>query len=163
MAGGAAPPRAALADRQAALVAALTGRGEIPPGFDVDRVGAAAAALAAKRARAVAHAWPGLSAMLGKRFRERFDAYAALTALPEAGGPLADGRAFVRVLAAAGPLADRVALQALAVDQQLRLTPRGLVPRRIPRLGWTRLRESGWWVVAFGPHEVRVRLPRLGR
>ena len=44
-------PRAELADRQAALLAALVGSGPVPAGFDAGRVRAEADALAGKRAR----------------------------------------------------------------------------------------------------------------
>lgn len=43
--------RAELADRQAALLAALVGGGPVPAGFDLGRVRAEGEALAAKRAR----------------------------------------------------------------------------------------------------------------
>ncbi len=44
-------PRTDLADRQAALLAALVGSGPVPEGFDAGRVRAEADALAAKRVR----------------------------------------------------------------------------------------------------------------
>lgn len=49
-AAGAEEFRARLAEQQGALVAALVGTGPAPPGFDSDRLGAAADALAEKRA-----------------------------------------------------------------------------------------------------------------
>src|SRR5215831_12851456 len=67
-------------------------------------------------ARAAAQAWPGVRAMLGDDFRNRFAAYASTTSLPQDGGPLADGRAFVRYLAARMPLSDDVTLHALSFD-----------------------------------------------
>ncbi len=152
-----------LAQRQAALVAALTGNGPVPEGFDAARVRAAAEALAAKRARACLQAWPGLRALLGADFRAHFDAYAVGSSIPEAGGPLADGRRFVRELAATLPLTDDVALQALAVDQRWRSVRSGLVPRRWPRLGVARLHGARRLVIAFGGAELRLPFPRSGR
>lgn len=153
--------RPSLADQQAALVAALTGNGPIPPGFDAQRVQAAAGALAAKRARAVVQAWPGLRTLLGSGLRVRFDAYAARVPLPELGGPLADGRAFVRALRAQMALTDDVRLQALAVDQRWRVTRRGLVRRRVPRVGFAWLRTLRGVTIAIGTRELRLVLPRL--
>jgi hypothetical protein len=154
-------PRTSLADQQAALVAALTGAGPVPPGFDPARIHAAAAALAAKRARAVLQVWPGVRRMLGSDFRARFDAYAAHAALPERGGPLADGRAFVRALGAQMPLSDEVKLQALAVDRHWQHTPRGLVPRTTPHMAFAHLRSVRCVVVTLGARELRLPLPRL--
>lgn len=152
-----------LAEQQAAIVAALTRNGPVPDGFDLDRVQAAADALAFKRARAVARAWPGLRAMLGAELRARFATYVSHARLPEQGGPLADGRAFVRWLAGQMPLADDVALQVLSVDQRWRQTARGLVPRRGPRVGFAWLPDMQCAIVAIGARELRLRLPRLRR
>jgi hypothetical protein len=66
-----------LSRRQADLVAALTGRGPVPPGFDPDRVRAASQALLRKRAADAAAAWPLLRADLGPKWMEVFTAYAA--------------------------------------------------------------------------------------
>ncbi len=148
------PPRASLAERQAALVAALTGHGPVPAGFDADRVQAAADALAAKRARGVAQAWPGLHVMLGEAYRTRFDAYALASPLPPWGGPIVDGRRFVAALALERPLHADVALQALAFDQRWKLTEQGAVARRWPRVAV--LRVGAMLVVAVGGAEWRV-------
>src|SRR5262249_24071096 len=133
-----------LAERQAALVTALTGAGDVPPGFDAARVRAAAAALAFKRARAAAQAWPGVRAMLGDDFRNRFAEYAAVTPIPQHGGPLADGRAFVRYLTERMPLSDEVTLQALSVDSR----------RSWLRLRFAWLHDARCVVVAIGEHRV---------
>ena len=157
----------ALAEQQAELVAALTGRGALPAGFDRTRIDAAADALAFKRMRAVAQAWPGVRASLGETFRDLFSAYAAGCLLPAQGGPLADGRAFVRYLASKGPLADTVRLHALEVDVRCRRTSQGLAPRRLPavRLAW--LRQSRTLAVAVGMDSgarlYRFALPRTSR
>lgn len=151
------PPHASLAERQAALVAALTGHGPVPAGFDADRVSAAADALAAKRARAVVQAWPGLRTMLGDTLRARFDAFAAATPLPAWGGPLVDGRRFVAALARDAALHPDVALQALAFDQRWRLTAEGATERRWPRFALVRVAST--LVVAAGRAEWRIALP----
>jgi hypothetical protein len=142
-----------LAERQAALVAALAGADAVPAGFDAARVRAAASALAFKRARAAAHAWPGVRAMLGDDYRRRFEAYAVTTPIPQHGGPLADGRAFVRYLAALMPLSDDVTLQALSFD----------LAASWPRIRAAWLRDARFVVVAIGAYRVRLRLPFLGR
>jgi hypothetical protein len=150
-----AETRARLAAEQATLVAALVGRGAAPPGFDAWRVSVTAAALARKRARAAARAWPGLARALGRRFGEVFAAYADAAPLPREGGPLADGRAFARWLAARGELPEAGRLQALAVDLRYADNPDGLTPRRGPALRAAWLRQSRRLIVA-------VRLPWLG-
>ena len=121
------PPLAAL---QAELVAALAGRVDPPTGFDAARIRATAVSLASKRRRAVARAWPGIATALGDHYAERFDAYAETNPLPRDGGPLADGRAFLRWLDARGETLDECRLQALAVDLRHRRTATGLAPRR---------------------------------
>jgi hypothetical protein len=125
--------RARLAARQAELIWSLVGLGAAPVGFDVDRVQAAAQALAMKRRRAALRAWPGL-AVLETRFAEQFQAYAEIYPLPEVGGPGADGRAFVRYLSVIDAVPDDVLLDALEFD--LRMSPRWL-----PAVKWVRLRK----------------------
>ena len=93
-----------LAAEQAALVRALVDGGPVPGGFDPDRVRATSAALAGKRAREVARAWPVLAAELGEDFTGRFLAFAAGRPPPARGGALADGLAFARALARQGRL-----------------------------------------------------------
>jgi hypothetical protein len=144
--------RAAL---EAQLVRALTGQGEPPEGFDPARVQAAAEALARKRARAVARAWPALTRALADSYGKRFAAFAATRPVPREGGPLADGRAFARWLAAAGELPDPGRLEALAVDLRYARCGGGLVPRRGPVLRAARLRHARRLVLA-------LRMPGLG-
>jgi hypothetical protein len=152
-----------LADQQAALIAALMTDAAAPAGFDADRLRAAADALAFKRARAVLHAWPGLQRSLGATYRAWFAAYATRHPIPALGGPLADGRAFVRELASKVRLADDVRVQALALDSRFRCTRAGLVRRRVPvpRLAW--LPDTGALAVAFGSHVHRFALARRVR
>src|SRR5262249_22125644 len=99
-----AETRRRLADSQAELVQGLTGRGPLPAGFDQERVRIAAEALARKRLRSAARAWPALHRALGEKFAPHFEEYAASAPLPREGGPLADGRAFVQFLAGRGEL-----------------------------------------------------------
>src|SRR5262249_43998696 len=138
----------ALADQQAALLAALASAGPVPDGFDALRVRAAADALAFKRARAVASAWPSLRAMLGDDFRATFAAYGAAAALPAHGGAIADGRRFARFIAQQMRLSDDARLQALAIDAQYRESDDGLVRRRIPALRAAWLSRRGCAVIA---------------
>jgi hypothetical protein len=150
-----ADARARLAAQQAQLLLALAGHGQPPPACDTARLRATAEALASKRAQAVARVWPGLAQGLGARFRECFDEFAAAVPLPHEGGPLADGRAFARVLARRGDLSDAGRLEALAVDLHYRTCKDGLRPCRGPALAWARLRESRRLIVG-------IRLPWLG-
>src|SRR4051812_47969810 len=66
-----------LADRQAALVAALVAGGPLPDGFDQRRLATAAAALRRKRAQEAARAWPMLAASAGESWATEFARWAA--------------------------------------------------------------------------------------
>jgi hypothetical protein len=123
--------RERLAAEQAALVRALVAGEPVPEGFDPDRVRATAAALARKRAREVARAWPVLAADLGGAFTDRFVAFAAGRPPPATGGALADGLAFARALARQGRLSDDVRLGATLAGRP----PRLVVLARAPGLG----------------------------
>ncbi|MGK5684430.1 hypothetical protein [Actinoplanes sp. URMC 104] len=92
-----APASATLADRQAALVEALTAGRPVPEGFDGFRFEAARVALLRKRAGEVARQWPMLAAGLGDRWKQQFAAWAA--ARPTQGS-LRDGWDLARELAA---------------------------------------------------------------
>jgi hypothetical protein len=104
-----------LADRQAALVQALTAGREVPAGFDGARVEAARMALLRKRAGEVARQWPMLATGLGPRWMAEFTGWAA--ARPTQGS-LRDGWDLARELLgrgelpalAAGELAEREAV-----------------------------------------------------
>jgi hypothetical protein len=147
--------RAKLAAMQAELVSALAGRGAPPPGFDAKRLRAVAASLAAKRLQAVARAWPALAEALGGDLAEHFGTFVATVPLPRRGGPLADGRAFVRWLAAAGALPDAGRLEALAVDLRFTVCADGLKRRRGPAMKAAWLRRPRRLIAA-------VRLPGIG-
>jgi hypothetical protein len=114
--------RERLAVAQAALVRALVGGGPAPGGFDPGRVAATSAALARKRAREVARAWPALAADLGESFTGRFVADAAHRPPPARGGALADGLAFARTLAREGRLSPDARVEAMLAAA--RLSPR---------------------------------------
>jgi hypothetical protein len=144
-----AEARTRLAAMQAELVSALAGRAAPPPGFDVDRVRATAAALVTKRQCGVARTWPGLAEALGDRWVERFDAFAAMSPAPHIGGPLADGRAFLRWLAATGDAPEACRLQMLAVDLRFVTTTTGLMPRRGPALKIVQLHQPRRLVMAM--------------
>lgn len=62
---------------QAALVAALTGTGPPPAGFDAARLEVARKALLRKRSGEVAKAWPLLRAALGAQLLPTFSSWAA--------------------------------------------------------------------------------------
>jgi hypothetical protein len=111
--------RARLAAEQAALVRALVDGGPVPGGFDPERVRATSAALARKRAREVARAWPVLAAELGEDFTGRFLAFAAGRPPPARGGALADGLAFARALARQGRLPGEARVEALLAAAHL--------------------------------------------
>ena len=115
--------REGLAAEQAALVRALVDGGPVPGGFDPERVRATAAALARKRAREVARAWPGLAAELGADFTGRFLADAARRPPPARGGAVADGLAFADALAREGSLPGSARVERMAARAQLSTRP----------------------------------------
>ena len=115
--------RERLAAEQAALVRALVGGGPVPGGFDPDRVGATSTALARKRAREIARAWPVLAAELGDDFTGSFLAFAAGRPPPARGGALADGLAFARALAGQGRLPGDARVEALLAAAHLSRSP----------------------------------------
>ena len=129
--------RERLAAEQAALVRALVDGGPVPAGFDPDRVQATAAALARKRAREVARAWPALVAELGDDFTARFLADAARRPPPPRGGALADGLAFAGALARTRRLSGNARVEAMLAAARLSTGPARLAatvagpPRRL--------------------------------
>ncbi len=122
--------RAALAERQAALVAALVAGEPDPAGFDAVRLAAARRALLRKRAGEAAKAWPVLAASLGARWASTFAAHHAGRA---PGGALRDGWDLARALRAelttdaAAELAEREALLRYDGVEPPRPRPRGRV------------------------------------
>ncbi|GAA3764572.1 hypothetical protein GCM10022225_58260 [Plantactinospora mayteni] len=123
-----------LADRQAALVAALVAGAPLPPGFDARLVGVARSALLHKRAGEVARHWPLLAAGHGRSWRAVFAAWAAER---PTSGSVRDGWDLARHLAA------EEALPAPAAEELA-------------------VREAGWRYDGHTPPRRR-RLPALRR
>ena len=129
--------RERLAAEQAALVRALVDGGPVPGGFDPDRVRATSAALARKRAREVARAWPALAAELGEDFTAWFLADAARRPPPARGGALADGLAFAGALARQRRLSGNARVERMLAAARLSTSPARLAvtvagpPRRL--------------------------------
>lgn len=138
-----------LAEQQAEVMAALLRRGPIPPGFDAQRMHAAASVLASKRAKGVARAWPSLEHMLGAEWPMFFQRYGQHVHAPAQGGALADGRAFVRWLSGQRALSDDVRLQVLRVDIRYRQSAKGWGARRLPCLKFAWLAQRGSLAVAL--------------
>jgi hypothetical protein len=84
-----------LAERQAALVAALVAGAPDPPGFEPARLAATRQALLRKRASEAAKQWQVLAASLGPRWSAEFAAHHAGR---ESGGALRDGWDLARAL-----------------------------------------------------------------
>lgn len=103
-----------LADRQAALVAALVAGADAPPGFDPWRLDAARRALLSKRAGEAARAWPLLAAAYGDGWAPAFAAWARTR--PNRGS-LRDGWDFARAAVADGSLPAGMAVEELAVRE----------------------------------------------
>jgi hypothetical protein len=106
-----------LADRQAALVAALTSGAPVPKGFDARLVEVARVALLRKRAGEVARQWPRLAAGFGPRWTTEFAAWAA--ARPTQGS-LRDGWDLARELVARDALPPLAAAELEARQRAMR-------------------------------------------
>jgi hypothetical protein len=140
-----AADRAELARAQARLVAALVAGGELPAGFDAERVGVTRDALLAKRAGLAARAWPVLASQLGPQWMVAVRA--RLSGQPTGGG-LRDGWDIARWLAARGELPPAAAVELRGYERRWRYdgtsTPR---PRRATALrhGLARLLDRVRW------------------
>lgn len=130
---------AALAAGQAALVAALTGAGPPPPGFDRRLIGVARRTLAHKRASQVARVWPMLARERGARFPTEFVAWVESR---QSLGPLRDGWGFAEHLEA-GRYLGRLGRRELAARRATLRDADGPTTRR-RRAGYGR---SGWLLV----------------
>jgi len=86
--------RHAYAKQQEEFLRALVSNGPLPPGFDPDRAEILARALARKRGRAVARAWPALEHILGSSYECTFAAFARTRPL-RAAHAVEDGLAFI--------------------------------------------------------------------
>ena len=102
-----------LAQRQAALVAALVQGDPVPPGFDPVRVRATADALLRKRAGEVGERWPTLRAQFGPQWMEVFTSWASCRP-PQ--GSVRDGWDFARHLASTGALSGPAAVDLAAAE-----------------------------------------------
>ncbi|MFI7514135.1 hypothetical protein ACIBVK_11660 [Micromonospora echinofusca] len=122
-----------LAERQAALVAALVAGGPAPAGFDPAALAAAGAALLRKRAGEVARHWPLLAAGLGPQWSATFARWASGR---PTGGSLRDGWDLARDLRDQGALpplgAEELAAREAAHRYDGHAPPR---PRRLPAWG----------------------------
>ncbi|MFI6712024.1 hypothetical protein ACIBF7_36690 [Nonomuraea sp. NPDC050478] len=78
-------PRRRLAERQGRVVAALVAGGEVPEGFDAERMRVQAWSLVAKRRSVVARLRPDAAAAAGEDLVALFAAYAAERAEPPSG------------------------------------------------------------------------------
>jgi hypothetical protein len=153
--------RRRLGEAQAALLAALLGRGPLPPGFDAGRVGATARALTAKRQHGVARTWPALARGLGEGLGGALAEYAAHAPHPHPGGPWADGWGLARWLAARGRLPEGARGELLRAELRAHLRPDAVVVRRLPSVRLGRLAGPRPWVLALrlGGREAWLPLP----
>ena len=126
--------RAGIAAAQADLLRAVAGHADPPAGFDGTQIRSTSRALASKRSRAAARAWPALDAAIGPAGLARqfaaFAAFAAAHPLPRDGGPLADGYAFAGFLRRARELPDEGPFGGAGVTLRYRPCASGLLPRR---------------------------------
>ena len=151
-----AESRERLARRQAEFVTAMLAvDGRAPESFDPANWQVAATALATKRRRSAARAWPALVESLGDEFEQLWTGFAAAHDLPSSGGPLADGFLFAKWLMSHRPLSDKARRELLSVELQHQPCAEGLKPRRRPTVRVVRLSASRRWVLA-------ARLPWLG-
>ncbi len=140
--------RAALAQQQAKLVAALTRQASTPEGFDAAHIDRSASALINKRMRIVEKGWPTLAAALGNDFRETFRQFAETHPL-KVDDSTDDGKHFAEFLFArnllpldAAPLLLAARLRSGSPVQILRTDGRRWIGFRLPLLG-TRISASG--------------------
>jgi hypothetical protein len=124
--------RADLARRQAELVSALV-RGEAPPpGFDEERLRAAAAGLRTRRAHAIAKAWPRLARALGPDFPAAVERHVRRSPSAPPSGPRGDGRELARMLQGEGRLPWEGRLELLAAGLRGRRWAFAVASRRSP-------------------------------
>ncbi len=121
-----------LAERQAALVQALTAGRPVPDGFDGARVEAARVALLRKRAGEVAARWPMLAAGVGPRWKAEFARWASTRPTR---GSLRDGWDLARELVHRRELPAIAAVELAEREAVLRYDGASApVPRRGPAL-----------------------------
>lgn len=147
-----------LAERQAALVAALTSGAAVPPGFDARLVGTARTALLRKRAGEVARQWPELATALRTDWYPRWSAWAATRPTR---GSLRDGWDLARGLAARGELPAAAGAELAAREAALAYDGDG--PPRRRRLPALRTAAGSVAVQVAGRVRVLHRAPADGR
>ncbi|MGZ4195211.1 MAG: hypothetical protein ACXVFQ_02405 [Solirubrobacteraceae bacterium] len=131
--------RARLAAREAELVRALQG-GPTPDGLDEKMIRLTRDALARKRARQVARAFPALVRDLGREYQSMFDAFTLANPPREEGG-LADGLAFGASVAGERRLSDEARVELLIARSTMKRRRGRLEARRGPYLAATLMRD----------------------
>ena len=144
--GMSSQPDRSLADAQAALLGALTGRNALPEGFAAPGARAMESVLLAKRRRAAAHECPSLPRELGEAFLREFDAYAGATPRSPREDAVDDAARFVQWLRRRGTLSRALGRSLLA----LRLR-RGLPVRAM----W--VAEGRWLFLGYRSWDGRAR------
>lgn len=132
-----------LAARQAALVAAVTGTGDVPPGFDTDRMEIARKALLRKRSNEIRGRWPGLAQSLGEDFHPLFADWARHRPTR---GSLSDGWSLARICRGRGRLNPAAELE--LAEREVLLVFDGDAPPRPRRLPAVR-RVAGGRVIGW--------------
>ena len=145
--------RARLAAREAELVRALHG-GPVPDGLDEHMIGLTKDALARKRARQVARAFPSMVRDVGREYQVRLEAFAR-TNPPREEGSIADGIAFGASVARERRLSDDARVELMVARSTVTAHRGRLKPRRGPYLGAT-VTHSPLGVIVVG------RLPGRG-
>ena len=143
-----------LAERQAALVQALTAGQPVPAGFDGTRVEAARVALLRKRAGEVAARWPMLAAGVGPRWKAEFARWAATRPTR---GSLRDGWDLARELLHRGDLPAIAAGELAGREAALRYDG---VSAPVPRRGPALRSAAGTVVLQIGGRVRILRGPR---
>lgn len=118
-----------LARRQAEVVAALTGTGPVPDGFDRRHLETARRALLRKRARELHHVWPVLTASLGSRLERSFEEFARDRPTR---GVRADGHAFAQWLRRRDELPLAGAMELAEARLHWRFPPESAPPASMP-------------------------------
>jgi hypothetical protein len=155
--------RRRLGQQQAKLVASLTSLGPPPIGMDLQRIAATRRALAGKRVRTVARAWPGLRHALGADFE--WVALGALATIPREArfDAVADGLTVAEHCRRMGAVNDSVRLALLDIGVNWTSGGGAFRRRRWPWLGVTTLRDSRRIAVAVRLRRTRIwLLPRWG-